>query len=185
MKKLIGFFAGVVGLVALTATGASAAPGTFDPATGIVTLVNDGTGSSYEFNSTVPVANGDTITFEYRSTDVACAGGVPRVFIQNGAYNTFDADPAGPGACGVAIGDGWYRVTGTVTGVTAGPAGTVGFVNDNPADPGTIEFRNLTINGTSLLPAPQDPKDACKNGGWKAGGYKNQGQCISAQNQNK
>jgi hypothetical protein len=181
MKKFLGSLAVAAGLVVLGASGAQAAPGTFDPDTGIVTVVNDGIGSSYEFTSVLPVHNGDTITFEYRTDDVACAGGVPRVFIQGGAYNTFDADPAGPGACGTDTdGDGWYTVTGTISGITDGAAGLVGFVNDNPADPGTIEFRNLEINGNDLLPA--SPKDACRNGGWEDGGYRNQGQCIKALN---
>ena len=32
------------------------------------------------------------------------------------------------------------------------------------------------------LAAPAPGKDACKNGGWQAAGYKNQGQCVSAVN---
>lgn len=186
MKKLIGFLAAVASMVILGAGAAQAVPGTFDPNTGIVTVVNSaGEGGSYEIaNSTVPVQNGDTITFEYRTTDVACAGGVPRVFIQGGAYNTFDADPAGPGACGTdADGDGWFTVTGTVSGVTAGTAGHVGLVNDNPADPGTIEFRNVTINGVSVLPAPAPQnKEQCKEDGYRNFGFKNQGQCVSSFN---
>ena len=105
--------ASILGLIAvLSVSGVAVAasapwvanPGTtYDPATGVVTLVNSGAGTSYETpNLDVPVANGDTISFEWRSSDVACAGGVPRVFIQGGAYNTFDQDPAGPGACGTA-----------------------------------------------------------------------------------
>jgi hypothetical protein len=41
--------------------------------------------------------------------------------------------------------------------------------------------RNLTIGGTAvfLAPAPTS-KDECKGGGWVAGGYKNQGQCVSS-----
>jgi hypothetical protein len=175
----------VAGFLAFGASGAQALPGTFDPDTGIVTVVNEaGEGGSYEFNSDVPASNGDTISFEYRTSDVACAGGVPRVFIQGGAYNTFDADPAGPGACGTdADNDGWFTVTGTISGITDGTAGHVGLVNDNPADPGTIEFRNLTINGVSLLPEPPAPsKDDCKKGGWRDLGFKNQGQCVRSFN---
>jgi len=184
--------ASILGLIAvLSVSGVAVAasapwvanPGTtYDPATGVVTLVNSGAGTSYETpNLDVPVANGDTISFEWRSSDVACAGGVPRVFIQGGAYNTFDQDPAGPGACGTAAdADGWRTVTGTVSGIVDGIAGYTGIVNDNPADPGTIQVRNLVINGVSVLPsnAPTS-KDACKNGGWKNGPYKNQGQCVS------
>ena len=147
-----------------------------------------GEGGSYEIgNSTVPANNGDTLSFEYRTSDVACAGGVPHVFIQGGAYNTFDADPARPGrAAPIATDDGWFTVNGTIAGITNGTAGHVGLVNDNPVDPGTIEFRNVTINGVSLLPplAPQN-KDQCKNGGWQNGNYRNQGECVSFFARNK
>ncbi len=149
-----------------------------------MTLVNSGTGTSYEnTNLEVPVANGGTISFQWRSDDVTCAGGVPRVFIQGGAYNTFDADPAGPGACGTAPdADGWRTVTGTVSGITNGTAGHTGIVNDNPADPGTIQVRNLIIAGTPVPLGVDSPTsaDQCKKDGWKSYGvFKNQGDCVS------
>ena len=176
----------IVAVLATAATASAAsAPWTANPGSsysnGVVTLVNDGTGTSYEnANLEVPVANGDTISFEWRSSDVTCAGGVPRVFIQGGAYNTFDADPAGPGACGTAPdGDGWRTVTGTVTGIVDGNAGYTGIVNDNPSDPGTIQVRNLIINGVAVLPPTS--ADQCKKDGWKDYGtmFKNQGDCVS------
>ena len=133
----------IVAVLATAATASAAsAPWTANPGSsysnGVVTLDNDGTGTSYEnTNLEVPVENGDTISFEYARTDVTCAGGVPRVFIQGGAYNTFDADPAGPGACGTdADNDGWFTVTGTVAGITDGFAGYTGIVNDNPVRSG-------------------------------------------------
>ena len=73
-------------------------------------------------------------------------------------------------------------MNGTISGIADGTAGHTGLVNDNPSDLGTIEFRNVTINGVSLLPprAPQN-KDECKDGGWKIGdNYKNQGDCVSS-----
>lgn len=184
MKKHLGGLVVALLAILLTGSAAGAAGGTFDPATGIVTVTNTGgAGASYEFVSTVHVENGDIVSFEWRSTDVSCGGGVPRMFVQGGRYNTFDADPAGVGACGTDTnGDGWFTVTGTVTGVVNGDAGLVGLVNDNPADLGTIQFRNVTIDGVSLLPEPQPaphPKDQCKDGGWQALGYRNQGACVS------
>jgi hypothetical protein len=174
----------IVGVLA-TAAVAVAAPWTAGPGTsqsgGIVTLNNSGgAGTSYEnADLQVPVQNGDTITFEWRSDDVTCAGGTPRVFIQGGAYNTFDQDPAGPGACGTdSNSDGWNEVTGTISGITAGPAGHTGIVNDNPADPGTIQVRNLVIAGVAVLPPGSAAE--CKNGGWQLGNYKNQGACVSS-----
>jgi hypothetical protein len=115
---------------------------------------------------------------------VACAGGVPRVFIQGGAFNTFDNDPAGEEACGTdANGDGWFKVSQQITGIAGGTAGHTGIVNDNPADPGTIEVRNLFISGVAVLPL--ESARQCKKGGWKKFGYRNQGQCVSAFNRNK
>lgn len=187
----------IAGVALLTTTGmasAASAPWTANPgssyADGVVTLVNTGgAGTSYENAALdVPVANGDLISFEYSSQDVVCGGGAPRVFIQGGAYNTFDQDPGNvtsQPACGTAIGGGWNRVTTTIAGITDGTAGHTGIVNDNTADLGTILVRNLTIDGqaVSLTNAPpsQAPssKAACKNGGWRNGPYKNQGQCVS------
>jgi hypothetical protein len=170
--------------MAVAATGWVANPGTTF-ADGVVTLDSTGqpAGTSYENPALdVQVENGDTISFEYRSADVACAGGVPRVFIQAGAFNTFDGDPAGEEACGTdGDGDGWFLVSQEISGIVAGPAGQTGIVNDNPADPGTIEVRNLIIAGEAVLPeqSANDAKKACKKGGWKAQGFRNQGQCVS------
>ena len=180
--------AGILSALVVLATSAlalAASPGwvgnNATESNGVVTLVNDGSGSSYENPALdIPVENGDTISFQWRSDDVTCAGGVPRVFIQGGAYNTFDADPAGPGACGTAPdADGWRTVTGTVTGIVDGNAGYTGIVNDNPSDPGTIQVRNLVINGVAVLPPTS--ADQCKKDGWKDYGtmFKNQGDCVA------
>ena len=177
----------VVALVALSAVAfAASAPWTANPGTtysdGVVTLDSTAGPTSYEnADLDVAVANGDTITFEWRSPDssATCAGGIPRVFIQGGAYNTFDQDPAGPGACGTdSDGDGWNEVSGTVSGITDGTAGHTGIVNDNPSDPGVIEVRNVVIAGVAVL--PPSSKEQCKKGGWKLDGYKNQGACVSS-----
>ena len=176
----------LLSLVAVLASAAVAvaatAPWTAGPGTsysnGVVTLNNaGGPGTSYETsNLDVPVENGDTISFEYRTSDVSCGGGVPRVFLQGGAYNTFDGNPD---QCGTdADGDGWSTVTGTVSGIADGTAGHTGIVNDNPSDTGTIQVRNLVIGGVAVLPPGN--AGACKNGGWQLGGYKNQGQCVSS-----
>jgi hypothetical protein len=114
-------------------------------------------GISSEFSPAgVDVANGDVLSFEYRLGEgQSCAGGVPRVFIQGGAYNTFDVDPAGPLACGTDTdGDGWSTVTQTLSGITAGPIGLVAYVNDQTANPGKIEYRALTLNNVDLNPGP-------------------------------
>ena len=166
--------------LAIAATPWTAADGgtTYDPQTGIVTLDNqDADGTSYEnADLEVAVANGDEISFQWRSSEVNCGGGVPRVFIQGGAFNTHDGnldqcdEPADS--------DGWRTWTATVSGITDGEAGHTGIVNDNPSDQGVLQVRNVLINGQAVL--PPSSKDGCKNGGWQLGDYKNQGACVSS-----
>ena len=169
-------------------TGWVANPGTTESG-GVVTLDSRGqpAGTSYEHpNLNVAVENGDTISFEYMGP---CGGGAPRVFIQGGAYNTFDADPNGT-ACGSDTdGDGWFTVTQTIAGITNGTAGHTGIVNDQIAAPSVIQVRRLVIGGVAvnLSNGPAAPTNAeeCKNGGWQAGGFRNQGQCVSSFRSNR
>jgi hypothetical protein len=156
---------------------------------GIVTLDARGqpAGTSYENqNLNVAVQNGDTISFDYMGP---CGGGAPRVFIQGGAFNTFDPDPNNT-ACGTDTdGDGWFTVTQTISGITDGTAGHTGIVNDNIANPSVVQVRNLIIGGVRVNlsngPAAPTNADQCKNGGFKAGGFKNQGECVSSFNSNR
>jgi hypothetical protein len=142
---------------------------------GVVTLVDsDTTGVSYENQDLdVVVANGDRISFEYLGD---CSGGAPRVFIQGGAYNTFDQDPnnvTDEPACGTDTdGDGWWTVTTTIEGVTEGPAGYTGIVNDS-SDDRTISVRNLVIAGNEIDLAAEE----ADGGGEPA--Y-NHGQCVKS-----
>jgi hypothetical protein len=133
-------------------------PGAGNPGTtlsgGVITLVNSGgLGTSYEWpDLSLALTDGSTsVGFQWRSTDVSCGGGVPRMFVQGGAYNTHDVDPAGPLACGSAPdGDGWRTVSQTLPANVNGEAGHVGIVNDNPSDLGTIQVRNVVIGGTNI-----------------------------------
>lgn len=152
---------------------------------GVVTLNNSAGPTSYENPSIdIGIVNGQTISFEYRVTTAGastlCAGGTPRVFVQGGVYNTHDG-LGGEGTCAsrtVDLGDGWHRVTGTISGVGLGStAGHVGLVNDNTSAPRTIEIRNLTIAGVTVFTIG---KDGCKGGGWLSGGHRNLGQCVSS-----
>lgn len=169
-------------------TGWVANPGT-TVSGGVVTLDSRGQagGTSYEHpNLNVAVQNGDTISFDYMGP---CGGGAPRVFIQGGAFNTFDPDPNNT-ACGTdADGDGWFTVTQTVTGIVNGPAGHTGIVNDQIANPGSVQVRRLVIGGVAVNltngPAAPANADECKNGGWRAGGYRNQGECVSSFRSNR
>jgi hypothetical protein len=160
---------------------------------GVVTLNNEGPptnpdGTSYENSDLqVPVQGGDTITFEWRTDDGSCGGGVPRVFIRGGAYNTHNGNLA---QCNEpADSDGWRTWTATVSSsIAPGDAGHTGIVNDNPSNPSILEVRNLVIGGTAvnLASAPTNAGE-CKKGGWQATGtgFKNQGQCVSSFAKNK
>jgi hypothetical protein len=174
--------------VSQTGSGWVANPGTTVNG-GVVTLDARGqaSGTSYEnTNLNVAVQNGDTISFEYMGP---CGGGAPRVFIQGGAFNTFDPDPNGT-ACGSDTdGDGWFTVTQTISGITSGTAGHTGIVNDQIANPSVIQVRSLVIGGVAVNlsngPAAPTNADQCKNDGWKAGGFRNQGECISSFKSNR
>lgn len=139
---------------------------------GVVTLDdNSTTGVSYENeNLDIQVADGDTISFEYKGE---CGGGAPRVFIQGGAFNTFDQDPNGA-ACGTEIGDGWFEVTATIDGSTAETAGHTGIVNDS-LDGRVVDVRNLVIAGEQVELVEGD------GGSGEPGPRKqNHGQCVSS-----
>ena len=174
--------------LALPATAQTVNPGTTVNG-GVVTLDSRGQsgGTSYEIpNLSLAVENGDVISFEYKGP---CGGGAPRVFIQGGAYNTFDQDPNGS-ACGTdADGDGWFTVTQTITGITSGAAGQVGIVNDNTANPSVIQVRNLTIDGQRINlttgQAGLANADQCKGEGWRTAGFRNQGECVSSFKSNR
>jgi hypothetical protein len=140
-------------------------PGAGNPGTtlsnGVITLNSTAAPTSYEWpDLSVPLTGGvTTIGFQWQSADVTCAGGVPRLFVQGGAYNTFDIDPAGPLACGsTPDANGWRTVSQTVPANINGEAGYVGIVNDATAsDPGTILVRNVVIGAANLSsPATQN-----------------------------
>jgi hypothetical protein len=175
----------LVSAPAFAQTGWVASPGT-TVSGGVVTLDSNGQplGTSYEnANLSVAVENGDTISFDYMGP---CSGGAPRVFIQGGAYNTWDQDPM-VGSCGTDVdNDGWFTVTQTVSGITDGTAGHTGIVNDQIASPSIIQVRNLVIGGVAVnLAAAPVNAEQCKNGGWQAGGFRNQGQCVSSFRSNR
>jgi hypothetical protein len=195
----IALLSAVLSLTLGVSVAAAASTWTANPGTtfedGVVTLNSTGQalGTSYEnADLDVAVQNGDIIAFEYKG---ACGGGAPRVFIQGGVYNTWDPNPA---QCpGTAVGDDWYLLVGTVSGIVNGTAGHTGIVNDNTSNPGVVLVRNVTIGGVSILPAdveePSEPsaKDDCKNGGWQdmtradGSSFKNQGLCIKYANTGK
>lgn len=151
------------------AEGWVANPGTTVTDDGTVVLDASAAPTSYENQDLqVAVKNGDMITFEYEGT---CSAGAPRVFIQGGAYNTWDADPMGA-SCGTDTdGDGWPNVTGTVAGITDGMAGYTGIVNDVSAN-GVIKVRDLKIAGTAIELVEKAEETKPKKA--------NHGQCVKA-----
>lgn len=130
------------------AKGWTANAGTSVGEDGVVTLDSTAGPTSYEnLDLDVEVANGDLITFEYRG---ACTGGAPRVFVQGGAYNTWDDSPMADSCGSDTDGDGWWLVSTEVNGISDGTAGYTGIVNDNTANPTVIEVRNLTIGDEDI-----------------------------------
>jgi hypothetical protein len=50
-----------------------------------------------------------------------------------------------------------------------------------PTGPQTFVFNSVSINGVTDSFGPAGlTKDGCKNSGWQALGFKNQGQCVSS-----
>ena len=144
---------------AAPATGWTANPGTTVADTGVVTLDSNNTaaGTSLENpNLNIPATNDTVITFQYSGE---CYAGGPRVFIQAGAFNTYNN---GANCGGTAGSDGYRTVTATVTGVSGTTAGYTGIVNDSTGS--VILVRNLTIGGVPVQLAA----------------YANHGQCVSS-----
>jgi hypothetical protein len=109
------------------------------------------------------------------------------VFIQGGAFNTFDPDPNNT-ACGTDTdGDGFFTVTQTISGITAGSVGAIGIVNDNVSNPSIVQVRNLVIAGVriDLTSGSVDAAETCKNRGFAALGFRNQGECVSSFRSNR
>jgi hypothetical protein len=155
MTMVMALLISTVG-VGLANTGWTANDGTtFDG--GMIMLDNRQTvgGTSYEHDQLdIDITDGDTISFEYNVLDgpAACTGdGAPRVFVQGGIYNTHDASMNNGAVCGGHTGDAgvWVTVTTVITGVTDGPAGATGIVNDGASR--VIAVRNLVIAGETVF----------------------------------
>ena len=58
------------------------------------------------------------------------------------------------------------------------PTGTIQSVQIVLDVQGSADLTKIAVNGTPQVPAPTT-KDACKKGGWKPLGFRNQGQCVS------
>jgi len=78
------------------------------------------------------------------------------------------------GSCGFRYHTDWGTVKGchAVASITA-----IFVVNDSGwlHDPESVAFSDLEVNGIGASP----DKEACKDGGWVALGFENQGQCVS------
>jgi hypothetical protein len=59
------------------------------------------------------------------------------------------------------------------------PTGTIQSVQIVLDVQGSADLTRIAVNGVGQAPAATG-KSACKKGGWKALGYRNQGQCVSA-----
>jgi hypothetical protein len=196
MRKLLLAGAAACALAFAGTAGASLQPGVFDPGnTGCVTSTYSqgvlhlakNCASSTNAAAGADITGLDGQAFQSASFTLAnasqCQGGSPRFDISttNGLFFL-----------------GCNNVTPTTN-----PDGTVtySFAPSNliPADPtkttpgtitgvevlidvqGTADLSRITVNGVLEKPVPKalESKRQCMKGGWKAAGFRNQGQCIS------
>jgi len=121
-----------------------------------------------------------------------CQGGSPR-------FNVFTTAPTSPFFLGCNNVTPTTNSDGTVTynfdaasiaaagGQVPFPTGTITDVAVIIDVQGTADVSNITVNGTSEVPAPvvtgpPTSKNDCKHGGWKSftnPSFKNQGKCVS------
>ena len=197
MKKLL--IAAVAAAALSVAATASAAlePGIFDPgATGCVTATysngvlhlakNCPTATNASAGADITGLGGQT--FQSASFTLAsaaqCQGGSPRfnVFTTTGTFflgcNNVTA---------TTNADGTVTYTFDAASIAAAgnqvpfPTGTITAVEVLIDVQGTADLSNITVNGTLQKPVPGHKSAAskCKHGGWKALGFRNQGQCVS------
>lgn len=190
MKRILSAAAAALTLVLAGSAAAAISPSVYDPGnTGCATSTWSGGALHLAktcATSTNAAAQADvtglagqafqSATFTLAST-AQCQGGSPRFNVEtttgmfflgcnnvvpSGNTYTFTADTL------AAAGQQVPTPTGTITSIQ--------IVLDVQ---GSADLTQIAVNGVSQQPAATG-KNACKHGGWKALGYRNQGQCVSA-----
>jgi hypothetical protein len=116
-----------------------------------------------------------------------CQGGSPRfnVYTTTGGDTPFflgcnNVTPTtnGDGTATYVFTPQTIAAAGNQVGVPTGTITRVMIVLDIQ---GSADLTNIKFNGTTEVPVTPTPtsKDACKHGGYKAFGFKNQGRCVS------
>jgi hypothetical protein len=190
MKSILGAAAAALTLVLAGSAAAALAPSVYDPGhTGCATSTYaNGTLHLAKTCSTATnaAAQADvsglagqafsSATFTLAST-AQCQGGSPRfnVVTTTGTYFL---------GCNNVVPSGATYTFTPETLAAAGqqvptPAGTIQSIQIVLDVQGSADLTRIAVNGVSQVPAAIG-KNACKKGGWKALGYRNQGQCVSA-----
>jgi hypothetical protein len=204
MRKLILIVACASALAVASTAAAALVPGVYDPTnTGCVTSTfsNGVLHLAKNCPTETPVAalgditsrTGQTFTsgsFTLANATPQCQGGSPRFNVVTNVKTYFLG-------CNNVIpttnSDGTVTYTFTPTTIAAGgnqvdfPTGTINSIEVIIDVQGTADVSNITVNGTTEVPAPvvtgpPTSKQACKHDGWKtftSPSFKNQGQCVS------
>jgi hypothetical protein len=193
MKKLLVAAVAAAALAVAATASAALQPGVYDPnGTGCVVATYAHGVLHLEKNcpSSTPAAAGADITgltgqtFQSASFTLAspsqCNGGSPRFDIVAGGTTYYE----GLGCNNVTPtinADGSATYTFTPQTITAGgftvPTGAISAADILIDITGTADITHITVNG--IVEKPVAPKVACKHGGWKSQGYRNQGRCVS------
>jgi hypothetical protein len=190
MKSILGAAAAALTLVLAGSAAAALVPSVYDPGhTGCATsswsngalhlAKTCSTATNAAAQADVTGLAGQTFSsaaFTLAST-AQCQGGSPRfnVATTTGTYFL---------GCNNVVPSGTTYTFTAETLAAAGqqvptPTGTIQSVQIVLDVQGSADLTRIAVNGVGQAPA-EVGKDACKHGGWKALGYRNQGRCVSA-----
>jgi hypothetical protein len=192
-KTLVAVSSIAMALTAFTASAASftLTPWTYDPDNtgGVVSNVQpDG---SLHLEKNVPTAtnaaagaaiNGVSglsttgMTLSYQVNGY-CGAGAPRfnVYLSDGSTVFLGCVYGNDGSGNVS-----FTAGNTYGGVLFPTGQTVTGIDIVQDEQGQTTLSNIMVNGSLVTVTSQTLKDQCKNGGWVALGFKNQGQCVSS-----
>jgi hypothetical protein len=194
MKTFLGAAAAALTLVLAGSAAAALVPSVYDPdhtgcatstyANGTLHLAKTcATATNAAAQADVTGLAGQSFssaTFTLAST-TQCQGGSPRfnVATDTGTY-FLGCNNVVP----TANADGTATYTFTAQTLAAAgqqvptPTGTIRSIQIVLDVQGSADLTRIAVDGVGQVPAPTG-KNACKHGGWKALGYRNQGRCVS------
>ena len=204
MKRLILISASAIALVFASSAAAALVPGVFDPgatgcptstySNGVLSLAKpcpDATNAAAGADITgFTGATFATASFTL-SNPADCHGGSPRFDVYTSVQSPFFLGCNNVTPTTNSDGTVTYNFDAASIAAAGGqvpfPTGTITDVAVIIDVQGTADVSNITVNGTSEVPAPvvtgpPTSKNDCKHGGWKSftnPSFKNQGKCVS------